>query len=299
VETLPVDDVLHRFLLERAGVRGTLVRLGPAWREVAGRADYPPALRALLGESLAASALLTGNIKLDGALSIELKSSVALRLLFAECNDQGRLRGLARWNEPLPDPLALNELPDAIMAITIGNVDRDQRYQGLIDLQHAGLAGSLESYFVKSEQLPARILLAADDGYAVGLMLQKMPDEGGRDAALDDDAWNRIVHLTATLGADELLNTAPEQLLYRLYHEESARLFEPHALAFGCNCSRERVTAMLRSLGRDEVEAALVARGDEIEVICEFCAQRYHYDRIDAEHLLSVSAAPAAPETPQ
>jgi molecular chaperone Hsp33 len=299
VETLPVDDVLHRFLLERAGVRGTLVRFGPAWREVAGRADYPPALHALLGESLAASALLTGNIKLDGALSIELKSSGALRLLFAECNDQGRLRGLARWNEPLPDPLALDSLPDAIMAITIGNVDRDQRYQGLIDLQHAGLAGSLESYFVKSEQLPARILLAADDGYAVGLMLQKMPDEGGRDAALDDDAWNRIVHLTATLGADELLNTAPEQLLYRLYHEESARLFEPHALAFGCNCSRERVTAMLRSLGRDEVEAALVARGDEIEVICEFCAQRYHYDRIDAEHLLSVSAAPAAPETPQ
>ena len=299
METLPVDDVLHRFLLERAGVRGTLVRLGPAWREVASRADYPPSLHALLGEALAASALLTGNIKLDGALSIELKSSGALRLLFAECNDQGRLRGLARWNEPLPEPLALDALPGAIMAITIGNVDRGQRYQGLVDLQHSGLAASLENYFVKSEQLPARILLAANGEHAVGLMLQKMPDEGGRDAALDDDAWNRIVHLTATLGVDELLNTAPEQLLYRLYHEESVRLFEPRALAFGCNCSRERVTAMLRSLGRDEVEAALVARGDEIEVICEFCAQRYHFDRIDAEHLLSHSAAPAAPETPQ
>ena len=218
METPPVDDVLHRFLLERAGVRGTWVRLGPAWREVAGRADYPPALHALLGEALAASALLTGNIKLDGALSIELKSSGALRLLFAECNDQGRLRGLARWNEPLPEPLALDALPDAVMAITIGNVDRDQRYQGLVDLRHAGLAESLENYFVKSEQLPARILLAADGAQAVGLMLQKMPDEGGRDAALDDDAWNRIVHLTATLGIDELLNTAPEQLLYRLYH---------------------------------------------------------------------------------
>lgn len=299
METLPVDDVLHRFLLERAGVRGTLVRLGPAWREVAGRADYPPALHALLGESLAASALLTGNIKLDGALSIELKSSGALRLLFAECNDQGHLRGLARWNGSLPEPLALDALPAAVMAITIGNVERGQRYQGLIDLQHAELAGSLENYFVKSEQLPARILLAADDGYAVGLMLQKMPDEGGRDAALDDDAWNRILHLTATLNAEELLSIAPEQLLYRLYHEESVRLFEPRALAFGCNCSRERVTGMLRSLGRDEVEAALAARGDEIEVICEFCAQRYHFDRIDAEHLLSASAAPAAPGTPQ
>ncbi len=299
METLPVEDVLHRFLLERAGVRGTLVRLGPSWREVAGRAAYPPALHAMLGETLAASALLTGNIKLDGALSIELKSAGALRLLFAECTDQGRLRGLARWIDPLPQPLVLDALPEAVMAITIGNVERGQRYQGLVDLQHASLSGSLENYFVQSEQLPARILLAADGEHAVGLMLQKMPDEGGRDAALDDDAWNRVVHLTATLGAGELLSSAPEQVLYRLYHEESVRLFEPRALAFGCSCSRERVSSMLKSLGRAEVEAALDARDGEIEVVCEFCAQRYHLDRIDAEHLLSDGAAPAATDTAQ
>jgi molecular chaperone Hsp33 len=299
VENLPVEDVLHRFLLERAGVRGALVRLGPAWREVATRSEYPLPLRSLLGEALAASALLTGNIKLDGALSLELKSSGALRLLFAECNDQGHLRGLARWNEPLPAPLALDALSDAIMAITIGNVDRGQRYQGLVELRHAGLADSLEDYFVKSEQLPARIVLAADGEHAVGLMLQKMPGEGGIDAVHDEDAWNRVLQLTATLGVEELLGVAPEQLLYRLYHEESVRLFEPRPLAFGCSCSRERVTAMLRSLGREEVEAALLARDNEIEVICEFCAQRYHFDRIDAEHLLSESAAPAAPDTAQ
>ncbi|WP_082542782.1 Hsp33 family molecular chaperone HslO [Rhodanobacter sp. Root561] len=299
MENLPVEDVLHRFLLERAGVRGALVRLGPAWREVATRAEYPLPLRSLLGEALAASALLTGNIKLDGALSLELKSSGALRLLFAECNDQGHLRGLARWNEPLPAPLALDALSDAIMAITIGNVDRGQRYQGLVELRHAGLADSLEDYFVKSEQLPARIVLVADGEHAVGLMLQKMPGEGGIDAVHDEDAWNRVRQLTATLGVEELLGVAPEQLLYRLYHEESVRLFEPRPLAFGCSCSRERVTAMLRSLGREEVEAALLARDNEIEVICEFCAQRYHFDRIDAEHLLSESAAPAAPDTAQ
>ncbi len=293
------DDVLHRFMLDHAGVRGALVRLGPAWREVAGRGDYPPALHALLGEALAASALLTGNIKLDGALSIELKSSGALRLLFAECSERGCLRGLARWNPPLPEPLQLRVLPDAMMAITLGNVERGQRYQGLVELQHAGLAAALENYFVRSEQLPARILLAASGEHAVGLMLQKLPDEGGREAARDDDAWNRIVQLTATLGPAELLASAPEQLLYRLYHEESVRLFAPRALAFGCSCSRERVATMLHSLGRDEVEAALAARAGEIEVICEFCAQRYHFDRIDAEHLLSSHPAPAPPDTPQ
>lgn len=293
------DDVLHRFLLPDAGVRGTLVRLGASWREVASRADYPTALRVSLGETLAASVLLTGNIKLDGALSVELKSSSALRLLFAECSDQGHVRGLARWQEPLPEPLALDALADAVMAITLGNVERGQRYQGLVELRHAGLAESLEGYFIQSEQLPARILLAADAQQAVGLMLQKMPDEGGHDAASDEEAWNRVVHLTATLGAQELLATPAESLLYRLYHEESVRLLETRPLAFGCSCSRERVAAMLRSLGRVEVEAALAARDGEIEVVCEFCAQRYTFDPIDAELLLRDGAAPGAPETPQ
>ncbi len=293
------DDMMHRFLLERAGVRGVLVRLGAAWRDVAARAEYPPQLHTLLGEAMAASAMLTGNIKLDGALSIELKSAGALRMLFAECNDQGRLRGLARWDDPLPVTLALDELPEAIMAITIGNVERGQRYQGLVDLRHASLSDALENYFVQSEQLPARIVLAVNGEHAAALMLQKMPDEGGHDVVPDEDAWNRVVHLTSTLSAQELLETPPEQLLYRLYHEESVSLSEPRPLAFGCSCSRERVSAMLRSLGRDEVEAALAARDDEIEVICEFCAQRYYFDRIDAEHLLSESAALGAPDTEQ
>lgn len=298
METILGEDVLHRFLLERAGVRGVLVRLGAAWREVAGRSAYPQSLRDLLGQSLVASALLTGNIKLEGALSVELKSAGALRLLFTECTDRGRLRGLARWNDPLPQPLALSELPGAVMAITIGQADRGQRYQGLVDLQQPDLSAALEGYFTQSEQLPARILLAADGEHAVGLMLQQLPGEGGHSAIDDDDAWSRIEHLTATLGAGEMLATAPEQLLHRLYHEEQVALFEPRPLAFGCSCTRERVSAMLKALGREEVEAALAARDGEIEVICEFCAQRYTFDPIDAEHLLSEHGG-EAPSTPQ
>ncbi|MEO8746378.1 MAG: Hsp33 family molecular chaperone HslO [Rhodanobacter sp.] len=292
-------DMLQRFLLERAGVNGTLVNLGASWREVAGRAEYPPALRNLLGEALAASALLTGNIKLDGSLSLELKSSGALRLLFAECDDSGRLRGLARWSGPLPASLALDALPGGGMAITIGNVERGQRYQGLVDLPHPGLAGVLENYFAQSEQLPARIMLAADADKAVGLMLQRLPGTGGHDVVEDSDAWPRIMQLTATLGARELLSSPPQDLLYRLYHEETVRLSPPRRLMFGCSCSRERVSSMLRALGRDEVEAALAAHGDNVEVTCEFCARVYTFDRIDAEHLLSDSAAAPGPSMPQ
>nr|WP_206064388.1 Hsp33 family molecular chaperone HslO [Oleiagrimonas sp. C23AA] len=282
--------MLYRFLLERAGVRGVLVRLGDSWREVAQRADYPPQLRQLLGESLASAALLTGNIKFSGSLTLELKTPGALRLVFTEATEGGRLRGLARFDAErgVPDPLALNELAQAVLAITIGSAERGHRYQGLIELSAPDLATSLEGYFTQSEQLPARIVLAVNGDQAVGLMLQRLPGEGGHDAPeVDADAWDRVLHLTATLSDKELLELAPEEVLYRLYHEESVRLFDPRPLAFGCSCSRERVVQMLRSLGREEVEAALEANDGEVEVTCEFCASQYRFDRVDAEQVLS------------
>jgi molecular chaperone Hsp33 len=301
VDTLASEDVLHRFMLEKAGVRGVLVRLGASWHEIASRAEYPSDLRDTLGQAVAASALLTGNIKFEGALSLEFKSQGALRLLFTECTDKGRLRGLARYDaQALPPRVELANLPDAMLAITIGHAERG-RYQGVVQLDDtASIGEALENYFERSEQLPARILLAADGEHAVGLMLQPVPGEGGHNAAdEDEDAWARVGHLTATLSASEMLATRPEELLYRLYHEETVRLYEPKPLAFGCTCSQERVEGMLRALGRKEVEATLEDRDGEIEVICEFCAKRYIFDRVDAERLLTQSETPPSPSTLQ
>jgi molecular chaperone Hsp33 len=288
-------DVLHRFVLERAGVRGVLVRLGASWREVAARAQYAPAVRRLLGESLTASALMTGPIKFDGALSLELKSSGGLRLLFAECTDQGRLRGLARAapETGAQQDIDLSTLPEATLAITIGNADTGRRYQGLVELDAADLAGALEGYFARSEQLPARLLLAVGEHSAAGLLLQQLPAEGGHDASDDADGWNRVQHLSATLSPAELLELPAQTLLYRLFHEEHVRLFDPRALAFGCSCSPERVQEMLRALGVEEAEAALAANDGVVEVGCEFCAAQYRYDRVDIERLFS--ALPSAP----
>lgn len=283
-------DQLHRFLLERAGVRGALVHLGPAWREVAARGDYPLPLRDLLGQALAASALLTAHIKLQGSLSIELKSQGPLRLLFAECSDAGRVRGLARWQAPWPEPLDLGAQPGALLAITLGSVEHGTRYQGLVGVRSAPFAALLEDYFAQSEQLPTRIVLASDAEGASGLLLQQLPGERG-----DDDAWNRIGHLTATLGEAELLALPAAELLHRVYHEETPRLLGASALGFGCGCSRDRVEAVLRALGREEVEAALAASGGTVEVTCEFCDARYRFDPVDVERV--VSASPSAPAT--
>lgn len=290
-------DALHRFRLERAGVRGGFVRLESAWSDLPGHADYPPSIARLLGESLAASALLCGLIKFEGSLSIQLRSGGVPRLLFAECSDDGRLRGIARWEGEAPDTVVDIRQPAAQLAITIENTRAATRYQGLVAVETPGLAGALEGYFMQSEQLPTRIVLAQRGGRCAGLILQPLAGEGGTTALGDADAWDRVGHLLATLGADELLEWPVETLLYRLFHEEQVRLEPGRPLRFACSCSADRVSGMLRTLGRTECEAALDADG-VIGITCEFCNRQYRLDRVDLGLVFADSIAPA-PTTPQ
>lgn len=290
-------DVLHRFLLERSGVRGVLVHLDETWATVRERGDYPAPLAAMLGEALAAAALFTGHAKVEGRLSIQVKGSGALRTLFAECTHAGTLRGLAHWHDPLPEPLAPAQLgDDARLAITIespqAGAREPMRYQGLVDLHAPSLGTAFERYFQQSEQLPTRLLLAADGARAAGLMIQQLPNTQS-----SDDDWQRAQALFDTLGADELLGVDAQTVLYRLFHEEGVRLLASQPLQFGCSCSRERVGGVLLSLGHEEAVAAI--QGEHAEIICEFCNQRYLFDRVDIEQLFAGGGSKPASETAQ
>ena len=269
-------DTLTRFLLPAAGVRGVAVRLDETWRTVAGRADYPASARELLGEASAAAVLFTGHTKVDGRLSIQLRSRSGLRSLFAECTAAGTVRGIAQVASDQDAPRDLRELgDDALLAITIENPGLNprepQRYQSLVGLQASRLAEAFEDYFRQSEQLPTRLLLSADGDRACGLMLQKLPGDEG-----DDDGWNRAGALFDTLATDELLATPGPALLHRLFHEEAPQLLAQKALAFGCSCSRERVESMLLSLGEAEARAAASETG-QAEIRCGFCARNYRF----------------------
>lgn len=312
-----MDDISHdpdrltRFLLEHAGVRGVRVHLDDAWREIAARAAYPREVAILLGQAAVATALLTAHAKVDGRLSLQLRGQQGpLRLLFAECTAAGTLRGIAKLDDDeeadgeaasaagtgTPDlgALDLRGLGEgAVLAITIENPSptgrEPVRYQGLVPLESATLAGALEDYFRQSEQLPTRLLLAADGAHAAGIMLQKLPGDAG-----DDDGWTRASALLDTLAPQELLDWPLATLLHRLYHEEGARLLDQRPLRFECSCSRERVADVLRSLGEEEARAA--AAEGVAEIRCEFCGQRYHFDA-DAIGTL-FAAGPAAMEPP-
>lgn len=278
------QDRLIRFLLPHAGVRGVHVQLQQTWRQIRERAEYPAAVSELLGEAAAACALFTGHAKVEGRLSVQLRGQGPLRALFAECTAAGTLRGIAQVGEG-PVSRDLRGLGDgAVLAITIENPSphgRDPaRYQGLVPIETESLAGAFEDYFRQSEQLPTRLLLAADSERAAGLMLQKLPGDGG-----DNDGWARATALFDTLGTEELLAVTGPILLTRLFHEEEARQLGERPLSFACSCSRERVAAVLESLGPDEARAAL--QDGVAEIHCEFCGQQYRFDPDEIEALFA------------
>ncbi|MFT3805796.1 Hsp33 family molecular chaperone HslO [Arenimonas sp.] len=284
-------DTLTRFMLERSGVRGVLVHLDETWRNILERSPYPTAVAQKLGETCAAAALFTGHAKVEGRLSVQLRGTGALRTLFAECTSAGTLRGIARYEEPLPEPLTPRAFGEgSLLAITIENQPvggRElQRYQGLVDLAADQMAQAFENYFGQSEQLPTRLLLAADGERAAGLMLQQLPEGHG-----DTDGWRRNGALFDTLGPGELLALSGETLLWRLFHEEQVRILQQAPLSFACSCSRARVEDVLRSLGAEESRAS--AESGMAEVHCDFCGQGYVFSQEQIEALFHAPEANA------
>ena len=286
------DDTLSLFLLERSGVRGVLVHLDKTWKAIQARAPYPAPVTERLGETCAAAALFTGHAKLDGRLSVQLRGTGALKTLFAECTAEGTLRGIAHFSEPLPVPLTPRAFGEgSIMAITIENLPPGSvemmRYQGLVSLDADHLAEAFEDYFAQSEQLPTRVLLAANGSRAAALMIQQLPTGHG-----DADGWTRCSALFDTLAGPELLEVNGETLLFRLFHEENVGLIGTRALSFACSCSRERVEDTLRSLGQEETLAA--ARDGVTEIHCDFCGKAYRFSDEQVRELLAATG-PNAP----
>ncbi len=277
-----MSDSIRRFLFEGAPIRGEIVQLDATWRAVLERHAYPPLLQTLLGEMMAASALLSATLKFDGAMLMQVQGTGALQLLVVECTSAGTLRATAKW-DGLPEEAGFAELlRDARCAITLIQPDGSQSYQGVVEVVGDSVAEMLMHYMQHSEQIETSLTVSADGTRAGGLLLQRLPE-----AADDDvDRWDRLRMLAGTVEASELLGLAPADVVRRLFHEEDVRLFEPQPLAFRCSCSRARVESMLTMLGAEEVESVLAERG-HVEVTCDFCNRTYRFDPVDAAQLFT------------
>ena len=294
-------------MFENSPVRGELIEISDAWQQIQSRRSYPAVVSAILGEMTAAAALLSANLKFDGTIIMQIHGDGPVQLLVAECDATLRLRATAKLREDaeISEQAGLQELVNANgegrFAITLDPTDKQpgqQAYQGIVALEGESVATVIENYMMRSEQLDTRLWLAADDKVARGLLLQKLPDDGGKITPLADaDVWNRTVTLASTLNQQELLGTDIMTLLQRLYWEETVRVFDPRHPTFHCGCSREKVGNMLKMLGREEIDSALADLG-KLDINCDFCGQDYLFDPVDCMQLFALESIADAVQLP-
>lgn len=281
-------DAVHRFTVEHQAVRGRFVRLGPAWLALREHAEYPSPVRRLLGEATAAVSLLASTIKFEGELTLQLQGTGAVRLLVAQCTHDLKLRAVARFDAARVAEGFEALVGDGQLAVTV-EAEGGARYQGIVPLGGGSLAASLERYFEGSEQLPTAVSLAADEAHAVGVLVQRMPQSGGRTAVADVQGAlaAREAEATATLdatraaladlGADELLGRPVHDLLQRVCAGHDLRLQPAQPVGFRCRCSAERVSGMLRALGESELDSIIAEQG-AVTVTCEFCHRPWRFE---------------------
>jgi molecular chaperone Hsp33 len=300
-----MSDRIRRFMLAGAPVRGESVSLDAAWRAVLERhADLPAAVRDCLGELSAAAVLLAATLKFDGSLVLQIHGDGPVALVVVECQGGGQFRATVKLREGpkiLPDDRfdqLVNRHGQGRFVVTLdprGQSPNRQPYQGIIPLTGQSVSEVLEHYMASSEQVPTRLWLAADAQRASGLLLQRLPDHGGRATSTqtdatqsederDADGWNRLQKLAETITRDELLQLGSPEVLRRLFWQEQLHSHDEAQLRFHCACSREKVAGMLKMLGRTEVESILSER-PAVDVNCDFCNQAYAFDPVDCATL--------------
>jgi molecular chaperone Hsp33 len=311
--TLLLDDLVQPFQIESMAAQGRFVRLGRSVDTVLTAHDYPAPVAALLGEALAIAALLAGAFKFDGILTLQVKGDGPVNMLVADIASDGGMRGYAQFDaermramaEAGDDAVNSGPVPRLLgggyLAFTVDQGPDTQRYQGVVALEGATLAECAHGYLRQSVQMDAAINLAVgrvkagpggETWRAGALMVQRMADLGRQQRQsgdvrdpLQDDAWRRAVLLMKSCTRDELLDQRlnANDLLFRLFHEDGVRVFEPDALEMRCRCSRGRVENVLRSFPRSEIETMKVE--NRVVVNCEFCNAEYGFDDAQLERL--------------
>jgi molecular chaperone Hsp33 len=290
------DDLVQPFRIDPFALRGRLVRLGPALDHILSQHSYPEPVAAMLGEAITLAVVLAGALKYDGIFTLQTKSDGPIRLIVADVSTDGAVRGYAQYDRTKLDavtatteaepPSVPRLLGTGYIAFTVDQGEETERYQGIVELAGATLADCAQHYFRQSEQIQAGIKLAVGQTgpggawRAGGLMLQRVPPEGGFGVIADDveDGWRRAMVLMSSATSGELVHPelTPHRLLFRLFHEDGVRVYDTHPLEARCRCSRERIETILRAFPVDELDEMRKER--VTTVTCEFCSRRYTFE---------------------
>ncbi len=288
-------DLVQPFQIENLHLRGRLVRLGSALDDILTPHGYPPAVAAILAETVTLAAVLSSGLKFDGVFTLQTQSDGPVGLMVADITSDGAMRGYARVDEGRLGGLeagdgpsrAIGPVPRLLgaghLAFTVDQGPDTERYQGITELTGATMADCAHTYFRQSEQLDTAIMLTSGTGgaRAAALMLQRLPS--GSEASQDD--WHHAVAMMSSLTAGELLDAAltPSQVLYRLFHQDGVRVFRQRTLRAQCRCSKEKVITTLKSFPKEEILS--LRKDGKVIVTCEFCKTEHVFDELALEGL--------------
>ena len=268
---------VQNFIFEGLGIRGSVVRLEETWRRVLAEHDYPDEIKRLLGESVAATVLMTTGLKGSPKVSLQLQGEGPVKLLLIQCSGELKVRGMAQWREAARNEALLGE---GRLAVNLDPGESGRIFQGIVPLVSNEIDGCLEAYFRQSEQLPTRLILSASENRVCGLILQALPQNDP-----SDDSFDTVVAMAATVSEAELSELPASVLLPRLFDGFSIRLFKPKPVTHDCRCTPSHLASVVRMLGSEELDELLEERG-EVELTCEFCNRAFRYDQADVETIL-------------
>jgi molecular chaperone Hsp33 len=267
------------FGFESLPVRGALIHLSRSWRRMLRDHDYDALVTETLGHAAAATGLIAQSLKFDGAVTLQILGGSALQMLVMQVTSELDIRGMAAVAEKVGASDFAGLTRDAQCAVTVDSGGNP--YQGIVEIVDISLAASLEHYFDRSMQVPSHIALVADDKVAAGILLQQVPGE-----RIDPDDWHRLRLLVQTLTFGDFDGEAGLQLIGKLFAEDDVRVYTPRPVEFRCRCTAEKTEDVLRMLGEAEARETLAEQG-RIEVTCEYCGRRRHFDAVDVKRLFS------------
>lgn len=277
------NNAIQRFLFKDLSIRGQVIQLDDAWQSMVKDRHYPPAITKLLGELTAFSVIMATGMKHTGKITLQIQGTGPITLLVVEVTHDLKIRGVAKTNQDVPNDATLEAmLGDGKILVTLENTQTNHHFQSYVERTGDNITEACENFLSQSEQLPSKLWLAATDTALGGVLIQKMPDSDER----DEDGWDRIYNLSSTIKDEELTHLDAETLLHRLFHEETVELFEAQEVNYDCPKDKERVDAMLRSLGEDEVRKVLDEQG-EIVIHNEICNYHIRYGQAEVDALFS------------
>lgn len=296
---MSLSNIVIPFQLEKSNLRGRIVKISSVLDEIITAHNYPKPVSHLVAESTALSLALTSMLKFEGIFTLQAQGDGPVKMLVSDVVSPLKVRTCATFEEDRVETarqqLAEMAVPETsqnhlaqylgkgYLAFTVDREGEHERYQGIVELKGASLVECVQEYFKQSEQIDTAFKMSVglrDNKWcATAIMLQKMPEEdAGPLGNTDEDDWRRSMIFLDSATDDELLSDdlSPNDILFRLFHEEGVRVYESTDVVHECRCNKERVVNVIESL--PEEDRLYMVKDDKIQMKCEFCSRNYYFD---------------------